>query len=80
MKNEDKIGFLQEDVNVNSSMRLMSFISLIASITIAFVTLFNPNVKEVGIQLTIFFGVSAFAPKAVQKFAENNSKFLILNS
>lgn len=67
---DNKIGFLQEDVNTNSSMRLMSFISLIASITIAMITLFNTNLKDVGVQLSYSFLVAAFAPKAIQKYAE----------
>lgn len=67
---DNKIGFLQEDVNTNSSMRLMSFISLIASITIAMITLFGTNLKDVGVQLSYSFLVAAFAPKAIQKYAE----------
>jgi hypothetical protein len=68
---EHPVGFLQEDNGNYSSMRLMSFIALISAIFFAGYTLVKPEVKDVGINLTFSFLVAAFAPKAVQKFAEN---------
>ncbi|GBF78623.1 hypothetical protein [Aphanothece sacrum] len=74
-KNQDNsVGFWQEDNGNNSSMRLMSFIALISAITFGGITLFKPDIKEVGIQLTYSFLVAGFAPKAVQKFAETRIK------
>ncbi|MDJ0718124.1 MAG: hypothetical protein QNJ54_28515 [Prochloraceae cyanobacterium] len=68
------VGFMKEDNGNSSSMRLMSFISLISAIAFGGFTLANPKVKEVGINLTFSFLVAAFTPKAVQKFAEQKVK------
>ncbi len=76
-----KSGFLEEDSGARSSMRLMSMISLGASIMFGMMTLYaslNDTSKDAqkagcnsnGIILTAMFLVGAFAPKAVQKFAE----------
>ena len=70
VNSEKPAGFLQEDNGNNSSMRLMSLIALISAIVFGGMTMTNPNAKEVGINLTFSFLVAAFAPKAVQKFAE----------
>ncbi len=67
----NSVGFLQENHGHNSAMRLMSFIALISAITFGGLTLIKPEIKDVGVQLTYSFLVAAFAPKAVQKFAEN---------
>ncbi len=76
-----KAGFLEEDSGARSSMRLMSMISLGASIMFGVMTL-NASLYDTnktaqkaegnsnGIILTAMFLVGAFAPKAVQKFAE----------
>ena len=89
-----KSGFLEEDSGVRSSMRLMSMISLGASIMFGVLTLCSSlhgtplcTQKNAGLSaesgtpkaegntngliLTAMFLVGAFAPKAVQKFAEN---------
>ena len=71
-----KIGFFQEDNGNYSSMRLMSFISLIASTVFGYLTLKMSIVhvtsnSDVGLYLTFGFLLAAFAPKAVQKFIEN---------
>ncbi len=63
-----KIGFFQESSGNNSIMRLMCFISLLTAICFGLITLLNPQLKDVGIQLTFSFLVSAFAPKTLQKF------------
>ncbi len=88
-----KSGFLEEDSGVRSSMRLMSMISLGASIMFGVLTLGSSlhdalwgTQKDAvssaqsdtakaegntnGLILTAMFLVGAFAPKAVQKFAE----------
>lgn len=68
------VGFMQEDNGNSSSMRLMSLIALISAIAFGGFTLANPDVKEVGPNITLSFLVAAFSPKAVQKFAENKVK------
>ncbi|NEO86160.1 MAG: hypothetical protein F6J87_18170 [Spirulina sp. SIO3F2] len=68
-----KAGFFEEDNGTKSSMRLMSFVALIASIVFGALTITNSGGKDsqsTGIYITFGFLLSAFAPKAVQKFAE----------
>jgi hypothetical protein len=60
--------FFQEDNGNSSSMRLMCFVSLIASVLFGVLTIYT-NSQE-GILVTFGFLLGAFAPKAVQKFAE----------
>jgi hypothetical protein len=60
--------FFQEDNGNLSSMRLMCFISLVASILFGILTIYTKN--QDGIIVTFGFLLGAFAPKAVQKFAE----------
>lgn len=68
---QDKpVGVLQEDNGNYSAMRLMSFIALISAIFFGSYTLIKPEVKDTGTNLTFIFLTAAFAPKAVQKFAE----------
>lgn len=64
----DKTGFFEERKGVKSSMRFMTFISLIAAMGLAGLTIYTNN--QDGIILTFGFLLGAFAPKAVQKFAE----------
>ena len=72
-----KGGFFSENNGSKSSMRLMSFIALMAAIAFGALTIINPqntvNSTD-GIYITFGFLLSAFAPKAVQKFAENKIK------
>lgn len=66
-------GFFEEDNGTKSSMRLMSFVALIASIVFGALTITNSGGRDsqsTGIYITFGFLLSAFAPKAVQKFAE----------
>ncbi len=60
--------FLQGNNGKYSTMRAMSFIALIAAIVFGAITLITnaPDGKEI----TMAFLVAAFAPKAVQRFAE----------
>jgi len=60
--------FFQEDNEKYSTMRAMSFIALIAAIVFGAITI-TSNDSE-GKYITTAFLVAAFAPKAVQKFAE----------
>ncbi len=60
--------FFQEDNGNLSSMRLMCFVSLIASILFGILTIYTAN--QDGIIVTFGFLLGAFAPKTVQKFAE----------
>ncbi|ELS05161.1 hypothetical protein Xen7305DRAFT_00049030 [Xenococcus sp. PCC 7305] len=75
--NQQKSGFFCENNGNRSSMRLMSFIALIAAIVFGAVTIMNSgntNSNTDGIYITFGFLLSAFAPKAVQKFAEEKIK------
>ncbi len=75
--NKKKPGFLEENNGTRSSMRLMSIISLGASIMFGVLTLgaesdtAKAGGNTDGLILTGMFLIGAFAPKAVQKFAEN---------
>lgn len=64
--------FFQEDNGNQSSMRLMSFLSLLASMTFAVLTFYTKYTD--GIIITFGFLLGAFAPKAIQKFAEQKVK------
>lgn len=69
-----KIGFFEEAEGVKSSLRLMSFLSFIVSVAFSFIAF---QFEHIGSEhLTIIFGflVGAFAPKVVQKFAEEKIK------
>ena len=56
-----KVGFFEEKDGVKSSMRLMSFLSLLGAIGMACLTLYTSN--QDGIVLTFGFLLGAFAPK-----------------
>ncbi len=58
----------QEDNGKYSTIRAMSFIALIAAIVFGAMTMLNKEAD--GKYITTTFLVAAFAPKAVQKFAE----------
>lgn len=63
-----KTSFFKEDNGNLSSMRLFCFIALIASVLFGVLTIYTQN-KD-GILITFGFLLGCFAPKAVQKFAE----------
>ena len=67
-----KPGYLEDDRGNPSSMRLMSVIALLASIAFGLLTVLSCNGQEglPGVYLTVAFLLAAFAPKALQKFAE----------
>jgi hypothetical protein len=64
------VGFFHDDKGNYSLMRLMSFISLFASIAFGLLTITKPHLKDVGIELSYSFLVAAFIPKAIQKQIE----------
>ena len=64
-----KIKFFEENNGTQSSMRLMCFISLLMSIIVTITCLFI-SFDIYKCYVIALFVVSAFAPKAVQKFAE----------
>ena len=65
-----KKGILSDDSGAPSSMRLMSMIALFTSIGFGWVTITKDLISYNGIYITIGFLLAAFAPKALQKFAE----------
>ena len=67
-----KSGFLEDDQGNPSSMRLMSVIALFASIVFGLLTILHPVGSQGvnGLYITMAFLLAAFAPKALQKFAE----------
>ena len=69
---ENNVGLFTEDNGNPSFMRFGSFAALIASIGFGSVTIYMAS--EQGVLITFGFLIAAFAPKAVQKFAEVNIK------
>ena len=69
---KQKPGLLDDHQGTPSSMRVMSFIALFASIAFGLITILHSaaSQNENGIYITISFLIAAFAPKALQKFAE----------
>ena len=64
-------GYLTDDHGHPSSMRLMSMVALVAAIAFGSITLLHAPADDTnGLYLTALFLVAAFAPKALQKFAE----------
>ena len=63
------IKTFEESPDNMSSMRLMCFVSLLASIGFGLLTILR-DAGDSGIYITMGFLLGAFAPKALQKFAE----------
>ena len=63
-------GYMNDNDGNPSSMRLMSLLALIVAAGLAFVEVFEWGSAESKTELVLYFLVAAFAPKAVQKFAE----------
>ena len=63
-------GWFSDDQGNPSSMRLMSMLALIVAAGLAFVEVFGWGSGSGNTELVLYFLVGAFAPKAVQKFAE----------
>ncbi len=62
--------FFSDDLGNPSSMRLMSMLALIVAAFLAIVQIFEWGSDGDKTELVLYFLVAAFAPKAVQKFAE----------
>lgn len=70
-KEVEKAGFLDDHQGNSSSMRLMSIIALVASIAFSTIVLFGAQpISNEALYLISIFLLGAFAPKALQKFAE----------
>ena len=67
---EKKIKYLTDSDGNKSAMRMMCAFSLAVSIVLAFSEAFGVATSDGTTQLILYFLVAAFAPKAVQKFAE----------
>lgn len=68
----NKVGYFEESPGNKSSMRMNSFIALIAAILLSFFALATKQLDVNVLGLITVFLVGAFAPKAVQKFAERS--------
>lgn len=60
--------FFSENNGRLSNVRLMSFICLLVALILAVYSIFRPVTFEIFLVLI----VAAFAPKVIQKFAENS--------
>ena len=65
----DKVKYLEDDNGNPSSIRLMSFLALFASIVFGLLTILREQASD-GIYVTTAFLLAAFAPKTLQKYAE----------
>ncbi len=63
-------NWLTDDQGSPSSMRLMSMLALIVAAGLAGVEVFGWGSGGSKTELVLYFLVAAFAPKAIQKFAE----------
>ena len=63
-------NYLSDGQGNPSSMRLMSMLALLIAGGLAAVEIFEWGSSESKTELVLYFLVAAFAPKAVQKFAE----------
>ncbi len=64
--------YMTDDRGNPSSMRLMSMLALRVAAVLALVEAFGLGSGESKTELVLYFLVAAFAPKAVQKFAEKD--------
>ncbi|MDE0626858.1 MAG: hypothetical protein OXH99_10705 [Bryobacterales bacterium] len=62
--------FVTDDNGNVSSMRLKSLLALAVAAALAAVEVFGWGSGESKTELVLYFLVAAFAPKAIQKFAE----------
>lgn len=70
MPKDYTVGFFDEKKGHKSSMRLYSFMSLIAAIVFAFFIVATEQVTANTVAIFFIFVLGAFAPKTVSKFAE----------
>ena len=69
-------GFLTDHKGKLSSMRLMSWASLLAAIFFGWITLTQQDNQSAGIYITFGFLTASFGGKAFQKFMELNPSSL----
>lgn len=62
--------FLSDDQGNPSSMRLMSLLALVVAAILATAQVFELGSDSDKTELVLYFLLAAFAPKAIQKFAE----------
>ncbi|MDE0103139.1 MAG: hypothetical protein OXN89_12235 [Bryobacterales bacterium] len=67
---EPATRFITDDEGNVSSMRLMSLLALAVAAALAAVEVFGWGSGESRTELVLYFLIAAFAPKAIQKFAE----------
>jgi hypothetical protein len=79
-RTERHIGYMQDDQGHQSSMRLMCMMALLSAIVFGALSILAAmgligasNAGADAITITFGFLVAAFAPKAIQKFAEQKS-------
>ena len=65
-------SYMRDESGKPSSMRLMSVLALLVAAALAFVEMFEWGSTESKSELVLYFLVAAFAPKAIQKFAEDS--------
>ena len=63
-------NYMTDDNGNPSSMRLMSMLALVVAAILAFAQVFGWGAGMDKTELVLYFLIAAFAPKAVQKFAE----------
>ena len=66
-------AFFNDPKGKPSSMRLMSFLALFIAAALALIPMLSYGAQAGNPEHVLYFLVAAFAPKAVQKFAENKS-------
>ena len=67
-----KTGYLEDHQGNPSSMRLMSVVALLASIAFGLIAVLHDGGNDPNaLYITTMFLIAAFAPKALQKFAES---------
>lgn len=69
-----KKGYITDSDGNPSSMRLMSLLALAVAAALAGVEVMGWGSGESKTELVLYFLVAAFAPKAIQKFAEQKGK------
>lgn len=74
MEQIDANGYLTDDHGHKSSMRLMCLLALIASVYFGAVVVHTPEPTPTHLGIVFGFLIGAFAPKAVQKYAESRLK------
>jgi len=67
-----KVGFFDESEGIRSSMRMMCFISLMIAAAVTFFSIGTKQLDVNVIAVVVLFVVAAFAPKAIQKYAESD--------